>query len=170
MKKAILSSLIALAFLAGCQTGKKPAPAKWEGPPYRLTISAQPVQASSAGITLPPIYYKANPEAIQTRANLVMRVDTSGVKRPGKITDQLLLMPTDISGTQGSLSNTYLTTASGELTKMLTAYCMKGKIKVNIALVKSSIMMSATNAQVDSRRLSDWQVIEVDFKNPNPRC
>lgn len=170
MRKAIFYSIAGLTFLAGCDASNAPSRTKWEGPPYRITNGAQPARSSAADLALPPIAFTANPDALQTRANLVMRIDTTGVKRPGKIIDELLLAPTDISGKQGSLSDSYVNTASTELAKMLGAYCMKGKIKVNVALVKSSIMMSATDAQVDSHRLSDWLVIEVDFQNPHPKC
>jgi hypothetical protein len=170
VRKAIISSLAALAFLAGCEA-PKPKPTKWQGPPYRLTSGDQPAKPGSAGPALPPIYFTANPEAVQTRANLAIRINPDDVKKkPANFTDQLLLKPGDIAGKDGKLSDSYLTMADAELGKMLGAYCMNGKVKVKVALVKSSIMMSATDMQVDNHRLSDWLPLEIYFKNPHPRC
>lgn len=170
MKKAMITTIVALAFLAGCEA-PSPKPPKWEGPPYRLSLGAQPTNAGPNSLLLPPIYFTANPEAVQTRANLVIKINADDVKKkPAKFTDELLLAPGDIAGKQGELSDSYLTHASTEFGRMLTAYCMNGKIKVNVALVKSSIMMSATDVQVDNHRLSDWMPVEVNFKNPRPGC
>jgi len=170
VRKAIFASIVALAFLAGCENRKAPEHKKWEGPPYRLTLGAASTKPSPAGaLTLPPIYFTANPDGVLTRANMVMRIDGAIVKKkPVKFTDQLLLAPTDIAGKEGALSDSYLSVASTELAKMLNAYSLNGKVKVHVALVKSSIMMSATDAQVDSHRLSEWLPIEVDFVNPHP--
>jgi hypothetical protein len=170
VKNAVIWSFVALAFLAGCEAANIKT-SKWEGPPYRLTLGGQPTKPGAVGITLPPIYFTANPEAVQTRANMAMRIDGSIVKnKPAKFTDELLLAPTDISGKQGQISGAYLDMAGKELTKMFNAYCLNGTVKVNVALVKSSIMMGASDVQVDNHRLSDWLPIDVVFKNQHPKC
>lgn len=175
MKKAQLLTIAALAFLAGCGSVTNEPPGipvqpKWAGAPYRLAVGPQPARPNPAGLSLPAIQFTANPEALQTRADLVMRIDTSGVKKPGAVVDQLIMMPTDISGAQGRLPAPYLDVASKELAKMLGAYCLKGKVKIEVALVKSSIMMTASDAQVNAHCLSDWLPLEIEFKNPHPKC
>jgi hypothetical protein len=75
-----------------------------------------------------------------------------------------------ISGAQGALPADYLDTASKELAKMLGSYCMKGKVKISVALTKSSIPMTATSDQINSHRLTDWLPTELVFKNPHPKC
>jgi hypothetical protein len=56
------------------------------------------------------------------------------------------------------------------MASFLTTYCAKGKIKISAALARSSLSNQAGDAEVDSKRLSDWQPIEVVFKNPHPKC
>ncbi len=75
-----------------------------------------------------------------------------------------------ISGAEGALPADYVDTASKELAKMLASYCMIGKIKMSVAITKSSIPLAATDDQVNSHRLSDWLPIELVFKNPHPKC
>jgi hypothetical protein len=53
---------------------------------------------------------------------------------------------------------------------MIGAYCMKGKIKLSVALTRSSIPMNPTDDQINAKRLSDWTPIELDYKNPHPKC
>jgi hypothetical protein len=76
----------------------------------------------------------------------------------------------DISGADGQLPTDYVDKASTDLSKMLGAYCMKGKIKISVALTRSSIPMAPTDDQINAKRLSDWTPIELDFKNPHPKC
>jgi hypothetical protein len=47
---------------------------------------------------------------------------------------------------------------------------MKGKIKITVALARSSLQSTAEDAEVDAKRLSDWLPVEVVFKNPHPKC
>lgn len=170
MRRTIISTIAATVILAGCQAPPAPPAPKWEGAPYRLTAGAQPDKSNPAGVTLPAIYFTANPDAVERRANLVMRIDTTGLKKPAKeAPDEVLMKPTDISGARGQLSDSYLDDSSKELAKILTFYGLKGNVKVNIALVKSSVMMSAPDAQVDVHRLSDWLPVVVAFKNPHAR-
>ena len=57
--------------------------------------------------------------------------------------------------------------ANKGLTKLLSAYCMKGKVKVTVALARSSLSPQAADAEVDSKRLSDWMPIDVTLKTPH---
>jgi hypothetical protein len=175
VRKGIITTIFALAFLAGCgsqsnQAPNVPAQPKWQGAPYHLAFGAPPAKPNPAGITLPPIKYTANLEMVERRADLVVRFDTSGVKRDTPVMDQMVMGAVDISGTDGSLPADYLDTASKELAKMLGSYCMNGKVKIAVALTRSSIPLAATEDQVNAKRLSDWLPIELVFKNPHPKC
>jgi hypothetical protein len=179
VKKSIIITIVALAFplaiIAGCgnetnQVSNIPATPKWKGAPYRLSFGAPPAKPGSASLTIPPIKFTANPDMLETRANLVVQFDTSSVKRDTPVPNMMIMGPTDISGADGAVSADYLDTASKELAKMLGSYCMNGKIKISVALTRSSIPLNATDDQVNSHRLSDWLPTEIDFKNPHPKC
>lgn len=175
MRKGILFIVAALAFVAGCgnqgnQASNIPPTPKWQGAAYHLAFGAQPAKPNPAGLTIPPIKYTANPDMLETRANLVVQFDTSGVKRDTPVMDEMVMAPVDISGADGTLPADYVDTASKELAKMLGSYCMKGKIKMAVALTKSSIPLNATDDQVNSHRMSDWTPIELVFKSPHPKC
>jgi hypothetical protein len=173
VRKSITILIAALAFLAGCgnqSTSNIPAQPTWKGAPYRLAFGAPPAKPNPSGLTIPTITYTANPDALETRANLVVEFDTSSVKRDYPVNDQMVMGAVTISGAQGSLPADYVDTASKELAKTLASYCMKGKIKMSVAITKSSIPLTATDDQVNSHRLSDWLPIELVFKNPHPKC
>jgi hypothetical protein len=97
-------------------------------------------------------------------------VDTSGVKGAASVPDIMIMAPTDISGADGALQADYVDLTNKELSKMLTGYCMKGKVKLSVALARSTLNMTSTDDQINAKRLSDWTPIELDFKNPHPKC
>jgi hypothetical protein len=167
--------IAAFAFLTGCgnqsnQTPTVQATPKWQGAPYHIAFGAPPAKPNPAGLTIPPIKYTANPDMLERRADLVIQFDTSGVKRDTPVPDQMIMGAVDISGADGALPDDYVDTATKELAKMLASNCMKGKIKMAVALTKSSIPINATDDQVNAHRLSDWTPIELVFKNPHPKC
>jgi len=175
VRKGFILAIAGLAFLAGCGTqGDKsagiPVGPKWKGEPYRLAFDAQAPKPNAAGVTLPGVKFTANPDALETRATLVVRFDASGVKKDGPITDQMIIGPFDIHGTEGVLPADYMDTADKGLARMFGAYCMKGKIKATLAIARSSLSPQAADAEVNEKRLSDWMPIEVEFKNPHPKC
>jgi hypothetical protein len=175
VKAGIIIAFGALAFLAGCSSNspKIVIPPKWPGAAYHLSFGPAPAKANPAGLTIPPIKWDANPEALETRADLVVEFDSSTAKGQGgqgPVNNQMAMGAVDISGAQGQLPDAYVDAASTALAKMLGAYCMKGKIKLSVALTRSSIPMNPTNDQINAKRLSDWTPIEVDFKNPHPKC
>lgn len=100
----------------------------------------------------------------------MVQVDVSGVKQASQVPDMMIMAPTDISGSEGALSADYVELTNKELTKMLTGYCMKGKVKLSVALARSTLNMTSTDDQINAKRLSDWTPIELDFKNPHPKC
>jgi len=179
VKKGIVVAFGGLMFLAGCGDGGTksaniPAQPKWKGAPYHIEFDAPPAKPNPAGLTIPSIKYTANPDALETRASLIVRFDASSAKSAAKsdqpVQDQMILGATDLSGAQGALSADYIDLADKGLARLLGAYCMKGKVKINVALVRSSISPQAGNAEVNSKRLSDWLPIELPFKNPHPKC
>jgi hypothetical protein len=164
-----------LAFLAGCGDQGSNAPGipvgpKWKGAPYRIALDAQPAKSNPVGVTIPAIKYKANPDAIETRATLVVRFDASGAKTNQPVMDQMIMAPVDISGAEGALPADYMDLADKGLAQLLGAYCMKGKIKLSVAIARSSLSPQAGDAELNAKRLSDWLPMEVEFKNSHPKC
>jgi hypothetical protein len=175
VKNAIILVTVALAFLTGCgnqssQNSGIPVPPKWQGAPYHLAFGAPPAKPNPVGLTIPPIKYTANPDMLETRADLAVEIDSSAVKSPTPVMNQMVMGAVDISGAEGTLPADYMQKASADLSKMLAAYCVKGKIKLSVALTHSSIPFNATGDQINAKRLSDWTPIELDFKNPHPKC
>jgi hypothetical protein len=173
VRKGIVLTIWGLAFLAGCgnqQAAKVPIEPGWKGAPYRLAFDTQPAKPNPAGITIPAIKYTANPDALERRALLVVRIDTSGVTKSGPLMDQMIMPPVDIAGADGTLPAEYMNMADKDLSRLLGAYCIKGKIKISVALARSSLIPMSADSEVDAKRLSDWMPIEVVFKNPHPKC
>ena len=174
MRIGIVLAIGGLAFLAGCgnqqEQAKVPVTPKWPGAAYHISFDTKATKPNPAGITIPVIKYTANPDALETRAALVVRFDATGAKSSGPIGNQMILGPVDIKGTDGALPADYMSLADKELARYLGAYCMKGKIKITVALAQSSLQSTAEDAEVDAKRLSDWLPVEVVFKNPHPKC
>ncbi|HEX3893236.1 MAG TPA: hypothetical protein VHW46_11745 [Terracidiphilus sp.] len=176
MRKSIVVAVCGLAFLAGCgDQGNKtstaaPAVPKWKGPAYRIAFDTKTGKPNPAGVTLPAIKFTANPEALERRATFVVRFDSSGVKKDTPVMDQMILAPVDISGAEGTMPDDYMDRVDKGLAQLLGAYCMKGKIKVTVAMARSSLSPQAGDAEISAKRLSDWLPIEVMFKNPHPKC
>jgi hypothetical protein len=177
VRKGIIVAIAGLALLAGCDKGNKasnaPIEPKWKGAPYRIAFDTPPAKPNPTGVTIPVVKYTANPDALETRAILVVKFDASQVTKNadnGPVMNQMVMSPVDIKGEEGALPADYMDRASADLSRFLGAYCAKGKIKVSVALARSSLNSHPTDAELDSKRLSDWLPIEVDFKNPHPKC
>jgi hypothetical protein len=174
VKRTILFLSGVFLLLAGCKSGNQaantPATPKWKGLPYRLAFDTKPVKPNPTGVTLPGIKFTANPEDLANRADLVVQVDLTGVKGAGSVPDMMIMAPTDVSGADGALSADYIGETEKQLTPMLTGYCMKGKVKLSVALAHSTLNMTSTDDQINAKRMSDWLPIEVDFKNPHGKC
>ena len=172
MKTGIVLAFGSLAFVAGCQnkSAEIHIPPKWQGAPYHIAFGPAPAKANPAGLTLPQIKFVANPDAAETRADLVVEFDPSAVKTKGLVMDQMAMGAVDVHGTEGALPDDYVAEASTSLAKMLSAYCVHGKVKVSVALTRSSLPMNPTSDQIDAKRLSDWTPIVLDFKNPLKKC
>ena len=175
MRKAILLAMGGLVFLAGCgskgdKAANVPATPKWKGAPYRIEFDTQVAKPNPAGVTIPIIKFTANPDALEKRASMVVKFDTSGATKQGPMMNQIIMGGVDISGAEGALPADYMGEADKALARFLGAYCIKGKVKISVALTRSSLTSHADDAEVDAKRLSDWLPIEVTFKNPHPGC
>lgn len=174
MKKGILIAIGGLILLAGCGKQDKqagiPVEPKWKGAPYRIEFDKPPAKADASGVTIPVIKYTANPDALEKRASLVVKFDTSGATKQGPMANQMIMGAVDISGAEGSLPADYMADADKGLARFLGAYCIKGKVKISVALARSSLSSQADDAEVDQKRLSDWLPIELAYKNPHGGC
>lgn len=175
MKKGIILAIGGLALLAGCgnqgdKASNVPVKPKWQGAPYHIAFDMQAAKPNPAGVTIPVIKFTANPEALERRASLVVRFDASGVKKDQPIMDQVMIGPFNISGAESAVPADYMDLADKGLARLLGAYCMKGKVKISVALARSSLAPQAGDAEIDQKRLSEWLPIEVVFKNPHPKC
>ena len=174
MKRTIILALTGILFLAGCGTPEVktnvPATPKWKGAPYRITFDAKAPKPNPSGLSIPTIRYTANPEMIETRGTLVLRFDSTVVAKDRPVINQMIMAPTDISGAEGALSADYMNAVDKELANLLGSYCVKGKVKISIALARSSLSMQAGEDEINNKRLSDWIPTEVVFKNPHRGC
>jgi hypothetical protein len=176
VKRGILLAIGGLVLLAGCDVGSKPAatvPAtpKWKGAPYRIAFDKPTAKPDAAGLSIPSVKYTANPEAVERRATLVVRFDNSSAKNPtgAPMVNKMIMAPVDIKGEEGALSADYMSAATKGLAGILGAYHINGKVKISVALARSSLTNQAGDAEVDQKRLSDWLDGEVTFKNPHPK-
>ena len=175
LRKGIILAITGLALLAGCgnqgdKASSVPAAPKWKGARYHIAFDPKPAKPNPGGVTIPAVMYTANPDELETRASLVVRFDTSGVEKDRPVQNKMIMAPVDIHGAEGTLPADYMDVANKDLSKFLGAYCIKGKIKISVALARSSLSSQASDAEVDVKRLSDWLPIEVVFKNPHPTC
>ena len=175
VRKGIILAIGGLALLVGCGNQGDKAPGipvapKWKGLPYRLAFDTKAAKPSPEGITLPAINFTANPDALEKRATLLVRYDSSGVKTDKLIVNQITLAPVDISGAEGTLPANYMEQADQGLAQLTGAYCMNGKVKVSAALAWSSLSPQAGDAEINQKRLSDWATTEVVIKNPKKGC
>ncbi len=179
LNKSILFAIAALALLAGCGPQNNnsgiPVRPKFSGPPYHLALAAPPAKPNKSGITIPPIKYTADPnapqDALDKRAILVARIDTSSLKSKGTMTmDQIIMGAVDIPGTDGALPADYMDATDQSLGTLLEEYCVKGKVKITVALTRSTLSSTAGDSEIDDKRLTDWLPVELVFKNPQPGC
>lgn len=163
----MLLAIGAVLLVAGCDTKKDagiPVEPKWKGPAYRLAFDTKAPAPDKSGVTLPGIQWTANPDALETRAVLVVRYDSSGVKSDKLIVDQVILGATDIKGAEGALSPDYIQLADKGIAHLLDVYKVKGKVKVQALLTRSSISPSAGPDELKNKALSDWISTEIDYK------
>ncbi len=171
MRKGIILAIGGLLLLAGCNSGKKTPDAslepKWKGEPYRITFDTQATKPNPTGVTIPAVKFTANPEALESRAVLVVKFDAAALMKNsdnGPVINQMVMGPIDIHGAEGTLPKDYMDRASADLSRFLGAYGAKGKISISVAMARSSLNSHPTDAELDAKRLSDWLPIELEFK------
>lgn len=175
MKKGIILAVGLLvggaAVLVGCKSQGSnagiPVGPKWKGEPYRLTLDTK---AAKPGAILPGIAYTANPDALETRTILVIRFDDLGETKTTPPSNKMFMYPTDVSGASGALSADYMTAANQQLGEFFKTYCVKGKVKMSVALARSSLNTDAGDTEVDQLRMSDWVPVETVVKSTRPGC
>lgn len=174
MRRGIILA-IGLVLLAGCgnqgnKSSSVPVEPKWKGAPYRLTLDTKASKPNQAAIAIPPVAYTANPDALETRAVLVMRFAGPAAADSDPVNHLMIGPPVDIRGDQGTLPAGYLDTASKSVSDYLVAHCIQGNVKVSLALARSSVKPQADDAEVDQMRLSDWMPFSAVFKKPHSKC
>ncbi|MFZ0394447.1 MAG: hypothetical protein WCF17_04510 [Terracidiphilus sp.] len=175
MNKRLVLPIGALLFLAGCNSGGNkatnvPAAPKWQGAAYHLSFANPPAKPGRADVNLPAIKYIANPDALETRATVIIRFDPAAAHTSKQVINQMIMAPVDIHGADGVLPADYMDALNQNLAGLLGAYCIKGKVKLTVALARSSLSMTADDTEIDEKLLSDWTPIEVVFKNLHPKC
>jgi len=175
VRKGIILAFGGLALLVGCgNQGDKaagiPVQPKWKGAPYRLAFETKAAKPNPAGITIPAVKFTANPDALETRALLVMRFSAAGAADQEPVEHRMVGAPVDIHGEEGTIPADYMDRASKGLSEYLGAYCIQGKVNVSLALARSSLNPQAGDGEVDAKRLSDWLPTGVVFKNPHSKC
>jgi hypothetical protein len=173
LRKTILLVLGGLLLVAGCEGNKQatvPATPKWKGLPYRLAFDTKERKPNPAGLTIPTVKWTANPDLLERRAAVAVRFDVSGGKKDEAVMNQMIMGGTDIPGEEGALPADYMDAMSKELANYLGAYCLKGKVKISLAFERSSINPRPNESELEEKRLSDWLPVEIDFKNPHPKC
>ncbi len=174
VRKNMILMLGGLLLLAGCGSADNgpgiPVGPKWKGEPYRIAFDAKAPKPNPAGITIPAVTFKANPEALETRALLVLRFTAplGGGKDP--LQQTMIGNAVDIKGEEGKLPDDYVAQASKGLADYLSAYCVKGNVKLSVAMARSSLNPHAADAEVDAKRLSDWLPTDIAFKPAHSKC
>jgi hypothetical protein len=162
-----------LLLVAGCsnQANKGagiPVEPKWKGLPYRIAFDTKAAKPSPTGVDIPVVKFTANPEALETRALLVLKFSIPGA--PDSAPHLMIGSAVDIHGPEGALPDDYMERARKGLSDYLETYCLKGKVNVSVALARSSLNPQAELDQVDPKRLSDWLPLEITYKPRHPKC
>lgn len=175
MRNGIILTIGAMALLVGCgNPGNEAAnvPVKPKAPklPYNIEFDTQASKPNPAGVTIPPVKYKANPDVMEKRAILVVRFDASAITKHGQMMNWMIMAPVDMAGAEGTLPADYMDAADKDLARFLGAYCAKGKMDISVALARSSLNRQAGEDEVNSKLLTTWLPTQVAFKNPHPKC
>jgi hypothetical protein len=172
VRRGIVLAIGGLALLAGCKSQKENAYTmhltKWQGTPYHIAFDAQAAKPSPAGIAIPDVKYTANPDALERRACLVVRFDPPQGAKDQSMLNQVIMGPVDITGAQGALPADYMSDADKSLAQLLSAYHLKGKVKVSVLLARP-LLSQAGESDIQANRLSDWLQTDLVFNAPRSR-
>jgi hypothetical protein len=172
MRKILILAMGALALLTGCKSSEKSnytmqVKPKWQGTSYHISFDTKATKPNPAGITIPPIQYTANPDALENRACLIVRFTPEGEGSDSSMMNQVVMGPVSISGAQGTLPADYMDATDKGLANLLEANKIKGKVKVSVLLSRSSINSQPGDDQINENRLSDWLSTDLVFKAPH---
>ena len=106
-----------LALLAGCgnqgnKSSSAPVEPKWKGPPYRIAFDTKAGKPGPMGINIPPVTFTANPDDLETRADLVMKFTAPGAAGQEPAEHLMIGTAVDIHGPEGKLPEDYMDLAS----------------------------------------------------------
>jgi hypothetical protein len=147
-----------------------PVEPKWKGLPYRIAFDTKAAKPSPTGIDIPAVKFTANPEALETRAVLVLKFSAPAAKNQEPAEHMMIGTGVDIKGTDGTLPDDYMERARKGLADYFETYCIKGKVSISVAMARSSLNPQASIDQVDPKRLSDWLPLDVTSKPKHPKC
>jgi hypothetical protein len=175
VRKGIILVIGGLLLLAGCgDKGDKgagiPVGPKWKGAPYRIAFDTKAAKPSPTGVQIPAVKFTANPDALETRALLILKFNVSGAADKDQAEHLMIGSAVDIRGEEGTLPDDYMERARKGLSDYLETYCLKGKVNVSVALARSSLNPQADIPQSDAKRLSDWLPLEIVYKPHHPKC
>ncbi|MGO9337485.1 MAG: hypothetical protein ACLPY1_08260 [Terracidiphilus sp.] len=173
MRKGIILAIGALLLLAGCGGDKGPGipvGPKWKGAPYRIAFDTKAAKPSPTGVQIPAVKFTANPDALETRALLILKFTVPGAADKYQAEHLMIGNAVDIRGEEGTLPEDYMERARKGLSDYLETYCLHGKVNVSVALARSSLNPQADIPQADAKRLSDWLPLEIVYKNHHAKC
>jgi hypothetical protein len=174
VKKGILLAIGGLLLLAGCNNqgnkGGIPIEPKWKGAPYRIAFDTKAAKPSPTGVDIPPVKFTANPDALETRAVLVLKFSAPSAPKQEATDHMMIGSALDIHGSEGTIPDDYMERARKGLSDYLETYCVKGKVDLSVALARSSLNPQAGIDQVDPKRLSDWLPLEITYKPKHSKC
>jgi len=180
VRKGIIlaSALVAISgglLLSGCSNSANkgagiPIEPKWKGLPYRIAFDTKAAKPSPSGVDIPAVKFTANPDALETRAVLVLKFSAPAAANQEPTQHLMIGTGVDIKGTDGTLPDDYMERARKGLADYLETYCIKGKVKLSVAMARSSLNPQAGLDQVDPKRLSDWLPLDVTYTPKHPKC
>ena len=175
MRKGLILAIAGLLLLAGCDSGAKkgagiPVEPKWKGEPYRIAFDTKAAKPSPPGVQIPAVKFTANPDALETRALLILKFTASGAADKDQAEHLMIGSAVDVRGEDGTLPDDYMDRARKGLSDYLETYCLNGKVTVSLALARSSLNPQSDIPQADAKRLSDWLPLDIVYKNRHPKC
>ena len=175
VRKGIFLAIGGLLLLAGCSNaGNKgagiPIEPKWKGLPYRIAYDTKAAKPSPTGVDIPVIKFTANPEALETRALLVMKFTATGSADIDPAEPLVVGSALDIKGPEGTIPDDYMERARKGLGDYLESHCLKGKVSLSMAMARSSLNPQAGIALVDPKRLSDWLPLQITYTPKHSKC